>query len=55
MGVRAEALRSRLVTLCEGHTEPGMRAGRVWCTARDNREAMREYLRHIEEGANREQ
>ena len=45
MGVRAEARLDRLVTLCEGHTEPGMRAGRVWCTARENREAMREYLR----------
>jgi hypothetical protein len=44
MGKRAEALPSRLVTLCEGHTEPGMRAGFVWCTAKRNREAMREYL-----------
>lgn len=45
MGVRAEARLDRLVTLCEGHREPGMRAGRVWCTQRENREAMREYLR----------
>jgi hypothetical protein len=44
MGKRAEALPSRLVTLCEGHTEPGMRAGYVWCTDKRNREAMREYL-----------
>jgi hypothetical protein len=33
-----------LGTLCEGHTEPGMRAGYVWCTDRRNREAMRRYL-----------
>jgi hypothetical protein len=45
MGVRAEARLERLVTICEGHSEPGMRAGRVWCTQRENREAMREYLR----------
>jgi hypothetical protein len=47
MGVRAEPLMSRLVTLCEGHTEPGMKAGYVWCTAKVNREAMREYLRRV--------
>ncbi len=45
LGVRAEAQMDRLVTLCEGHTEPGMRQGYVWCTAKENREAMREYLR----------
>jgi hypothetical protein len=45
MGKRAEPRMDRLVTLCEGHTEPGMRAGYVWCTAKENREAMREYLR----------
>ena len=44
MGVRAEARLDRLVILCEGHSEPGMRGGYVWCTARENREAMREYL-----------
>ena len=27
MGVRAEARMDRLVTLCEGHSEPGMKAG----------------------------
>lgn len=42
MGVRAEACLCRLLTLCEGHTEPGMRAGYVWATA--NREACRDYL-----------
>ena len=46
MGKRAEARMDRLVTLCEGHTEPGMRGGYVWCTDKANREAMREYLRN---------
>jgi hypothetical protein len=45
MGVRAEAQMDRLATLCEGHTEPGMRAGYVWCTDKRNRTALREYLR----------
>lgn len=44
MGRRAESVESRLVTLCEGHTEPGMRAGYVWCTTKENRAAMRTYL-----------
>lgn len=47
MGKRAEPQMDRLLTLCEGHTEPGMKAGYVWCTAKDNREAMREYLRAV--------
>jgi hypothetical protein len=51
MGVRAEPRPDRLVTLCEGHTEPGMRAGYVWCTAKENRAAMREYLRRVEGAA----
>jgi hypothetical protein len=34
-----------LCTLCEGHTEPGMRAGYVWCTDAKNRQAMRDYIR----------
>ena len=45
MGKRAEADMAHLLTLCEGHTEPGMKAGRVWCTDKANRAAMREYLR----------
>lgn len=48
MGVRAEARADRLVTLCEGHTEPGMRAGYVWCTDKRNRQALREYLQQVE-------
>ena len=47
LGRRAEARMDRLVTLCEGHTEPGMKAGYVWCTDRVNREAMRDYLRAV--------
>jgi hypothetical protein len=47
MGVRAESVLSRLATLCEGHTEPGMRAGYVWCTARENRAALRAYLAEV--------
>lgn len=44
MGKRAESVPERLVTLCEGHTEPGMKAGYVWCTDKANRAALREYL-----------
>lgn len=47
MGRRAEPRADRLLTLCEGHTEPGMRAGYVWATDRRNREACREYLRGL--------
>lgn len=45
IGKRAEPLKSRLVTVCEGHSEPGMKAGYVWCTDHHNRERQREYLR----------
>jgi hypothetical protein len=48
MGKRGDLLG----TLCEGHTEPGMRAGFVWCTNAENREAMRKHLLAIEEAAN---
>ena len=44
MGVRAESDMAHLVTLCQGHTEDGMRGGKVWCTAKENRAAMRKYL-----------
>ena len=44
MGVRAESDMAHLVTLCQGHTEDGMRAGYVWCTDKLNRQAMRKYL-----------
>lgn len=44
MGVRGDLLG----TLCEGHTEPGMRAGYVWCTDAANRRAMREHLLELD-------
>ena len=47
MGKRAEPRLDRLVALCEGHTEPGMRAGYVWCTDKRNRAAMRAYLEEM--------
>lgn len=48
MGKRAPATMGTLAVLCEGHREPGMRGGYVWATDRRNREAMREYLRTVE-------
>lgn len=42
MARRAPSCLCGLVTLCEGHREPGMKAGYVWCTA--NRQACRDYL-----------
>ena len=45
MGKRGDLLG----TLCEGHTEPGMRAGYVWCTDAENRRRMREHLIALEE------
>ena len=47
LGRRAEPLMTRLLTLCEGHSEPGMRAGYVWATDKENREKCREYLRAV--------
>ncbi len=47
MAKRAEARLDRLLTICEGHSEPGMRAGYVWATDKVNREAMRDYLRRV--------
>jgi hypothetical protein len=47
MGKRGDLLG----TLCEGHTEPGMKAGYVWCTDRRNREAMRKHLLSLPEYA----
>lgn len=44
LGKRAASDPAHLVSLCEGHREPGMKAGRVWCTSKENREAMRDYL-----------
>jgi hypothetical protein len=42
MGVRATSDPEHLVTLCQGHTEDGRRAGYQWNTA--NRDRVRDYL-----------
>lgn len=42
MGVRAASNGRHLVSLCEGHTEGGMKAGFQWNTA--NRPGLRRYL-----------
>ena len=47
MGVRAPSDLSHLVTLCQGHTEDGRRAGFQWNTNRANREAVRAYLERV--------
>ena len=44
MGRRASSDMTHLVTLCEGHTETGMRAGYVWATDKVNRARCRRYL-----------
>jgi hypothetical protein len=45
MGRRAPSDPSHLASLCEGHTENGMRAGFQWNTA--NRPLLRWYLRSL--------
>lgn len=45
MGKRAPSDPQHLVSLCDGHTEPGMKAGFQWNTA--NRPLLREYLDSI--------
>jgi hypothetical protein len=47
MGKRAENTLQNLITLCEGHTEPGARAGYVWCTDKANRDRCRAHLRAL--------
>jgi hypothetical protein len=44
MGRRASSDPAHLVVICEGHSEPGTRAGYCWATDRANRQAMRDYL-----------
>lgn len=54
MGVRAESGdgegRRHLVSVCEGHSEAGMRAGFIWVTHADNIAEMRRYLAEREPG-----
>lgn len=45
MGVRAESDANHLVSLCQGHTEDGMKAGRIWNVA--HRPELREYLARV--------
>ena len=44
MAKRAEPQEDRLVEICQGHAEDGMKAGYVWVTDKKNIEAMRTYL-----------
>lgn len=44
MSRRAPSCPCALLTLCDGHREPGMRQGYVWATARENRAACRDLL-----------
>lgn len=44
MGRRAPSDEYHLVTLCEGHTENGARAGHQWNTTKRARSLIREYL-----------
>ncbi len=44
MGVRGDLLGA----ICEGHSEPGTRAGYCWVTDRVNRQTMREHLIGLE-------
>lgn len=45
MGVRAPSDEAHLVTLCDGHTERGAKAGRQWNTT--NRPLLRRYLASV--------
>jgi hypothetical protein len=47
MGVRAPSDMAHLVTLCEGHTENGRRAGYQWNTDKRNRALVRAYLERV--------
>ena len=48
-GRRAEPVRACLVSLCLGHTETGMKAGRQWNTMAVNRAKIRDYIAAREE------
>lgn len=45
IGKRAEPAMDRLMALCQGHTEDGMKRGAVWATA--HRDEQREYLAKV--------
>lgn len=42
MGVKADDVMEQLVSVCQGHSEDGRKAGHQWNTA--NRDKQREYL-----------
>lgn len=44
-GKRAEPEMARLMAICEGHAEPGMKAGAIWVTA--HRQECRDYLENV--------
>lgn len=44
MGVRAESDRYHLVSVCQGHSEDGRKAGYQWNTSKEGRAAERDYL-----------
>ena len=48
MGVRAKSDAAHLVSLCQGHTEDGRKAGYQWNTDRRNREKVRAWLRRFD-------
>ena len=50
MGVRAPSDAAHLITLCQGHTEDGRRAGYQWNTDKRNRALVRDYLRKVAAG-----
>lgn len=45
MGRRAKSDLGHVVAACEGHTEPGMKAGHVWNLSHKNE--LRAYLRDV--------
>lgn len=47
LGVRAASDPAHLISLCQGHTEDGRKAGYQWNTDKRNRELVREYLRVV--------
>jgi hypothetical protein len=47
MGIRAPSDLLHCIALCEGHSENGARGGAQWNTRKENREAMRNYLSHV--------
>jgi len=48
MGRRAASDPAHLVSLCQGHTEDGRKAGYQWNTDKRNREKVREWLRRFD-------